>query len=388
MRLIALVLTLGAAVAAIVLVVGLLRPAIFKAGRRRVGLLVGPVVVALAVAGLVFFALPAYEVAQASADEPIVCGETGELLVTVRNGGLVGGTYACSYALDGSTQDDVELRVDGGGSETVALPLPDDLAPGDHTATLGDTTIVFTALRPAEFVVEYLDVYPKLLKPGQRVEVVAEVTNTGEVPGTFDGELRMNGKILESSPADVDPGEVIDLEYVVKPKTAGQYRIKLGDRQEKIVVVKPVRFANGHVIERNLSSGLGTLLLKNNKNRSDAVVVLTSTSSRKPLLAVYARGRASCTLSGIPNGKYRVYYWIGRDWNWYMHGFLTTDTRGRYKDLLSYSTKSWTSSWSDAFYLYTQQNTQYTTWTLTLYGVEGGTADTTEVSEKDFPKVD
>ena len=103
---------------------------------------------------------------------------------------------------------------------------------------------------------------------------------------------------------------------------------------------------------------------------------------------MYVRRRANCTDSGIPNGKYRVYYWIGRDWNRYMHGFLTTDDRGRYDEPLEYSTRSWTSSWTDASYRYTQQNTQYTEWTLSLYGVPGGTAGVRQISENEFPRID
>jgi hypothetical protein len=389
MALLSLLLVMAAVVAAVVLVVGLLRPAWFGgAGRRRVSLVLGPVVAALVVAAVVLVALPSYEVAQASPEEPVVCGESTDLVVNVHNAGLTGGTYACTYSLDGVAQSEIELRVDGGADASVALPLPADLAPGGHTATLGDAIIAFTALRPAEFVVEYYDVSPTLLKPGQRIDVVAEVTNTGEVPGTFDGELRLGGEVVEAQPVEVEPGEVVDLEYEVRPENPGEYRLKLGDEQQKVVVVKPIRFANGEVIERHLGSGLGKLTLQNKKNDSDAVVVLTSTSSRKPLLAVYVRRKANCTVSGIPNGKYRVYYWIGRDWNRYMHGFLTTDDRGRYQDPLVYSTKSWTSSWTDAYYRYTQQNTEYTTWTLSLYVVYGGTAGVTSVSESDFPRVD
>ncbi len=40
-----------------------------------------------------------------------------------------------------------------------------------------------------------------------------------------------------------------------------------------------------------------------------------------------------------------------------------------------------------ACYRYSQQNTRYTTWKLTLYGVPGGTARTEEVSQGEFPRV-
>jgi len=387
MQVIALVLALGAVAAAAALVVGLVRPATLGS-RRRAGLILGPVVAALAVVALVLFAVPQYEVAQASTDEPIVCGETGELLVQVQNAGLVGGTYACTYTLDGATQEEIELPVDGGGSEVVGLPLPADLAPGAHTATVGDTAITFTALRPAKFVIEWFDVYPTMLKVGERVKVYANVTNTGEVPGTFDGELLVDGKVEEAKPGEIQPGEMLKLEYTVKLKAAGKHQVKVASKRQKVIVVEPVRFKNGHVIARDMSSGNGQLELLNKKGKDDAVLVLTSTSSRKPLLAVYVRGGANATVTGIPDGRYRVHVSYGSDWNWYMGDFLTSTERIRFEDVLEFTTKSWTSSWSDAFYIYSQQNYQYSGWTLTLYSSEGGTAKVDSLTAAEFPKVE
>jgi len=42
---------------------------------------------------------------------------------------------------------------------------------------------------------------------------------------------------------------------------------------------------------------------------------------------------------------------------------------------------------ADAYYRYSQQNTRYTTWKLTLYGVPGGTARTEDVTQGQFPRV-
>jgi len=137
-----------------------------------------------------------------------------------------------------------------------------------------------------------------------------------------------------------------------------------------------------------MSSGNGQLKLLNKKGKDDAVLVLTSTSSRKPLLAVYVRGGANATVTGIPDGRYRVHVSYGSDWNWYMGDFLTSTERIRFEDVLEFTTKSWTSSWSDAFYVYSQQNYQYSGWTLTLYSSEGGTAKVDSLTAAEFPKVE
>jgi hypothetical protein len=370
MPVLSLVLVLAAAVAALVLVLGLVRPATFKMGRRRAGLVLGPVIGVLAIAALVLFAMPQYQVARASTDEPVVCGESSELLIEVKNDGLVGGTYCCAYSLDGAQQTDVELPVDGGASEVVGLPLPSDLSPGEHTATVGGTTLSFMALRPAKFVVEWFDVHPTTLKIGEKIKVYAKVSNSGEVPGTFDGRLYVDGKVKDRQPTEVQPGEAVQLVYTYKPKSAGRYDVKVANKRDKVLVVQPIRLVNGQVIERDLGSGSGELEVDNKENKSDAVVVLTSTSSRKPLLAVYVRAKDSCLVYGIPAGKYHVYFSVGRDWNRQMRGFLTTEYQLRAERPLEFS-------WSG-----------YMGWTIYPYTVYGGTEETRTVSQGDFPKVD
>lgn len=387
MHTLALLLLAAAGLAAVLLVVGLARPATFGGDRRHAGLIFGPIVAVLAVAGGVLLVLPHYEVTLAANGQPVVIGETTDLLVDVRNQGLTSGTYSGAYSLDGVTEEDVDLSVSGGATQQIALPLPEDLARGDHTATVGETTLSFAALRPARYVVKPFDVTPKLLKPGQSIKVRAAVTNDGDVPGTFDGDLKINGRVVDAQPTDVGPGETVDLAFKVKRGSPGVCRVKLGGESAKVVVVKPVRFANGYVIERHLGSGYGKLQIKNNKNRTDGVVVLTRAGSKSPLLAVYVHGRKDCTVSGIPDGSYHVFYWLGRDWNWYMHGFLTTKDRARFTRPMAFNTRAWTNTWTDAYYRYSQRVVQGMGWTITLYGVAGGTEQSVQVSAARFPRV-
>ena len=377
----------GAAVALVLLILALVAPRLFGGKRRRAVIVFAVVLAVLAVVAVPLNVVPHYELTLASPDEPVVVGESEQLPVSIHNDSFSDATYEASFSLDGIAQNDIVATVAARSDVTVGLPLPADLAPGAHTVTLGDTSFAITALRPAKFVVRPFQVGPDLLKPGQRIRVAATVTNEGEVPGTFDGELRLNGRVQDEQPTDVRPGEAVDLDYAVVARSSGTCRVTLGGEQQKVVVVKPVRFANGDVIERHPAYGLGKLIIKNGKNKSDGVVVLTRTTSKSPLIAVYVRGRTSCTVSKIPDGSYRVYYWLGRDWNWYMHGFLTTVDRARFADTMAFSTRSWTNSWNDAYYRYTQRWVQPTGWTITLYGVTGGKGRTVTVSESGFPRV-
>lgn len=158
------------------------------------------------------------------------------------------------------------------------------------------------------------------------------------------------------------------------------------DRRAQYGEVRDYLPQNGHYIVRKASGGRGVMNVKNG-NRTDGVVVLTRTSSRRaPVIACYVRGRRSATITGIPDGKYWVYYTLGRDWNTYTDGFFSTGERGVFSDPCAYSTSSYTTSWSDSMYRYTQGHVRYTNWSITLNPVIGGNARTSSVSQNEFPR--
>lgn len=356
------------------------------ASRSRAVAVTLPVAAVLVAAALVLLALPNYDAALVTA-EPVVAGESTSITIEVCNAGLFGGTYAAEYALDGVKQSDVRISLAGRGSDVVELPVAADLEPGPHTATVGGHTIEFTALRPAAFSVDHFSVDADLVKIGRPVTVTADVSNTGEVAGDFPAQLRAAGKVVDEQPAVIGPGETETFGLEFRTRRPGTYRLSLGDASKKVVVVKPVRHPNGTYLVRSASGGRGLLEIKNG-NKVDGVVVLARTTApKKAVLAVYVRAKQSFSASGIPNGKYRIYYTLGKDWNAHTDGFLELTERGRFQGAANYSTSSWTSSWSDSSYRYTQQNVRYTRYTITLHGVAGGTADMLPVSEGEFPKL-
>lgn len=124
-----------------------------------------------------------------------------------------------------------------------------------------------------------------------------------------------------------------------------------------------------------------------NGNSMDAVVVLTRTSApRKPVISCYLRARRSFTVTDIPDGSYRVYYAIGKDWNTYTDDFLTVAERRRFDDVCKFTTRTWTTSWSDSAYRYTQGHARYTVWRISLNPVAGGKGHTSSAPENKFPK--
>lgn len=383
-------------VAVIMVIVGLASPGIVARiipwvgrpapSRKRVALMLGTVVAGLAVAQGVLLALPNFDVGLPDGSR-VVAGEATGIRIGIKNSGITAGNYASVYSLDGIKQSDVAVRVPGGQTAEMNVPLPTSLTPGPHTVVVGDASFEVSALRPAAFSVTSLEPDLEMAKTGQRVTVSADVINTGEAPGEFGGELLVNGRRYDAQPVTIEPGSEESLQFTFRSHRQGKNRLRIGDASCSLVVVKPMHYANGHYLWRRASGGRGLLKVKNG-NGVDGVVVITRSSARKvPAIACYVGARRSCTISGIPDGKYWIYYSLGRDWNTYTDGFLTTKKRGVFRSPCKFVTSTWTTSWSDSMYRYTQGHVQYSGWRITLHGVPGGNARTEDVAQNDFPRV-
>ena len=208
-----------------------------------------------------------------------------------------------------------------------------------------------------------MQVSAPVAKVGQSITVNATVKNVGDLAGNFPGKLTANGSQVGLSPSTISPGESTPLSLVFSRKSTGRCRVRLGDAQETVMIVHPIRPSNGAVLRRKLSGGPAHFTIKN-PFPTDAMVVLSRTSSPlSPVLAVYLRPHGKTTVNGIPDGKYLVWDATGRDWNTYMGDFLTDPTHIKSRQAIAFSTSSYTRYWSDAYKNYWQTSTNWTNWT-------------------------
>lgn len=333
---------------------------------------------------------PRFELTLAQPDKPILAGETRSVVVTVRNTGLLSGTFTATYSVDGELQANYSLDLSGRLSRDIELPLPYSLSRGDHALAVGDHVFSVHAFWPPTLVALNLRLSPKFARPGQRIRVSALVENAGDLRGELLARLRVGRFTEDTRTLTLDPGEQRTVTMTFRKYYPGRFRVRLADRSTTVFIVRPVRFANGTVVFRHIWGGVGKITIKNDRGPKDGMFVLTRPHSRETLLAVYVRAHQNATVTGIPNGTYWAYYWTGSWWNWTTHGFLVTRERGRYKGNLTFSTRSWTTSWSDYYYRYTQRYTQYSHWVLSLYSVGPGSGNavaTVPVSAAAFPRV-
>jgi hypothetical protein len=309
--------------------------------------------------------MPHYEVV-VPADTRIVLDDSPDIVVTVANHGVLGGTYSGAYAVDGVEQANVDVPLGGGQSRTVTMTLPSTAERGAVVVSLGGTSIAAQALTPPSFSVSPLEVEPAIALKGDAFAVKATVENSGDVAGTFDGVLLANGAEIASDPVKVGPGATGELSYTIDGDAAGTFGLAVGDAEGEVVVVKPKRPGNGEAILRRVSGGRASLTVKNS-NSVDAMVVLTRTSNLdRPVLTVYVRKDAKAKITGIPDGKYVVWNSIGTDWNAYQGDFYAATEHKRWKEPLDFSTSRSTNRWTDANYIHTRTTTSWQNWTITL----------------------
>jgi hypothetical protein len=134
------------------------------------------------------------------------------------------------------------------------------------------------------------------------------------------------------------------------------------------------RLDTGTELLREIESGPGLLTVENGLS-VDGVIALVPAKAKKAVLSFFVRSRDSHTIEGIGDGRYRVYFTAGRDWDEDLGRFTRKCDFEVFDDVLEYETTN-----QDGSYL-------YQTWTLTLNPVVGGTASTSDVAPGDFPSV-
>ncbi len=79
----------------------------------------------------------------------------------------------------------------------------------------------------AEFVIRELIVNPPQIYVGERTTVVATVVNTGGITGEYRVTLQLDGNDLETKLLTLDPGQSIDVQFLINPDLPGVYQIDI-----------------------------------------------------------------------------------------------------------------------------------------------------------------
>jgi len=91
----------------------------------------------------------------------------------------------------------------------------------------------------AVFQITDLMINPAEVSPGEKVNINANLTNTGDTEGSYTVKLFINNVAAVVSEVTVPAGTIQVLSYSASSEIPGTYIITLGERTEQFVVVEP-----------------------------------------------------------------------------------------------------------------------------------------------------
>ncbi|MGV9771340.1 hypothetical protein [Streptosporangium sp. NPDC003464] len=149
----------------------------------------------------------------------------------------------------------------------------------------------------------------------------------------------------------------------------------LGDYSTDVVPVKVAgersrRLPNGRYIASESRPGRAHLELRNGNTR-DAVVVLVR--GKKKAIRVYVRKKSKFKIRGVRDGKYKVYYTLGTDWDSKARSFTRSCAFEQFGKSVRFRT------------VRTATQIRWSNWTMTLNAVAGGTVRPKRIKPGDFP---
>lgn len=173
----------------------------------------------------------------------IVAGESFTASTEITNVGGAEGTYVATLTMDGNITDTKEVTVAAGATEIVSFTC-DVETPGTHSLELNGLSTTVTALKPAEFEVVSLTVPAEVVK-GEVVTITADITNAGEVEGTYEASLKINAVEVDTKDVVVAAGDTETISFELAEDVPGMYTIDLEGLTSTFRVLKPAEFRIG-----------------------------------------------------------------------------------------------------------------------------------------------
>ncbi len=139
--------------------------------------------------------------------------------------------YDISLLPEGAAEGDLFIAMwDGNAGEWVRLESTVDPEAGTVSAPVSHFS-VFTILapaRPASFTVSDLSLAPEEPQPGDNVAIGVTVTNAGDLAGSYEADLKVDGVVAEIKETTLAGGESVRLVFSLTPDTPGEYNIEVG----------------------------------------------------------------------------------------------------------------------------------------------------------------
>jgi hypothetical protein len=310
----------------------------------------------------------------ADAATEVLAGDVVEVVAEVENVGALAGTYEAMLTVDGTVEARQQVGLEIGQARTLRFDVTAG-PPGDHVLEIGGATTTLSVLEPAAVEVTALELTPNPAETGGKLTAAVTVTNAGGATGTVVVKVLVDDKAVAKQEVTVEGGQQATVDVPFKVPAAGWHTVAAGPLEDKLLVWKITRPATGTAITNKIKGGRGQLTIENGNDRDAVLLLAKSSAPTKAVLAVYLRAGRSATIKNIKDGTYVVFFSLGKRWDSRTKAFTNEVDRSRFQDTIRFKTTR------------TATMITWSTWTLTLQAVVGGTAPTQDVGEGDFPGV-
>ncbi len=134
------------------------------------------------------------------------------------------------------------VRTGGSAAEiSTTWPIDSEQWYGDASKVNWMIRAVGTALVPSsvEFTTNNLVINPTVAEAGQTVTASAEISNTGEIDGSYPVTLKVAGAHIEDKDLTVSPGVTETVSFTFTRDTPGYYEIEVAGLTGFLIVVEP-----------------------------------------------------------------------------------------------------------------------------------------------------
>jgi hypothetical protein len=161
------------------------------------------------------------------------------------------------------------------------IPSSANLADKTVTAHLGhfSTYAILAFTRPASFKIENITTYPDTVTCGSNIDIQALVVNTGDLTGSYDVSLMLNGVEYATQQVILKGGDSVIVIFSATPDEAGEYRVAIGDAEATFTAIEYV--APAKFITSNINVSPTEIYL------GDSVEISTLVSNTGDLSGVY-----------------------------------------------------------------------------------------------------
>ncbi len=168
--------------------------------------------------------------------EEVVQGKETTVSVDVRNIGGVEGDYSCTLVLSGVNIQTKTISLPPDGNKTVIFTFTPD-KPGVTEVAIGGEARTVTVLKPSAFALTSLVVPPTAeFGSSAKVAVSVNVTNTGQVMGTYSARLMVDDQEIEIKDITLQNGASQTVIFNFTPAKAGLLKITVGELSANIKV--------------------------------------------------------------------------------------------------------------------------------------------------------